>query len=292
MTNTRIGPVEAADTGVRMSRSTAASGRIYFWPGGSLWIGQGRGHTQWHEHHAHQLTVAPEGSFRFRTDESGAWESFDGALVPSQCLHQFDMDGMDIVHLFVEPESRAGRALTARFGSDAVSRLPAEEGRAVARALFQAFSANPARETMVAAAVQAVAALCGATTEPDKALDPRLARALAYIGEHVRRPITLGEVAGAVALSESRFRHLFVAETGSSFRAYLLWLRINRAIEAVMAGATWTDAAHEAGFADSAHLTRTHRRVFGIEPTAIRAVGEGSTASRNLGSQFPDGHRQ
>ncbi len=116
----------------------------------------------------------------------------------------------------------------------------------------------------------AVAELCGATTEPDRALDPRLARALEYIRAHVRQPIALGDVAAAVALSESRFRHLFVAHTGSSFRAYLLWLRINLAIEAVMAGASWTEAAHEAGFADSAHLTRTHKRVFGIEPSAIR----------------------
>ncbi|MBE0550067.1 MAG: AraC family transcriptional regulator, partial [Rubrivivax sp.] len=59
-------------------------------------------------------------------------------------------------------------------------------------------------------------------------------------------------------------------EIGTSFRAYLLWLRINVAIEAAMAGASWTEAAHEAGFADSSHLTRTHKRMFGIEPTAIR----------------------
>eukprot|EP01031_Cornospumella_fuschlensis_P049845 gene49845-61018_t len=80
--------------------------------------------------------------------------------------------------------------------------------------------------------------------------------------------LSLGEVAASVALSESRFRHLFVSGTGSSFRAYLLWLRINLAIDAAMAGASWTAAAHEAGFADSAHLSRTHKRMFGIEPTA------------------------
>ena len=76
--------------------------------------------------------------------------------------------------------------------------------------------------------------------------------------------------AGIATLSPSRFRHLFVQETGTSFRAYLLWLRINVAIEAAIAGASWTAAAHEAGFADSSHLTRTHKRMFGIEPTAIR----------------------
>ena len=270
MTNLRVGSSEAGSTVERLTRANASTGRIYFWQGGSLWIGQGRGRTDWHEHHAHQLTVAPAGSFRFRTDKEGKWESFEGALVPSHCTHQFEVDGVAMAHLFVEPESRAGRALTERFGATAVSRLPAVDSRAVARALFQAFASTPAREQMADAAVGAVAELCGATTEPDAALDPRLARALEYVRTNVRNPITLGEVAAAVALSESRFRHLFVAATGSSFRAYLLWLRINLAIEAAMAGASWTEAAHEAGFADSAHLTRTHKRVFGIEPSAIK----------------------
>jgi AraC family transcriptional regulator len=254
----------------RLTRTNASTGRIYFWQGGSLWIGQGRGRTEWHEHHAHQITVAPAGTFRFRTEQEDKWESYEGALVPSHCTHQFEIDGVAMAHLFVEPESRAGRALTERFGASAVSQLSAGDGRAAARALFEAFRSTPAHERMVAAAAEAVAALCGATTEPDHALDPRLARALEYVRMNVRNSIALRDVAAAVALSESRFRHLFVAATGSSFRAYLLWLRINLAIEAVMGGASWTEAAHEAGFADSAHLTRTHKRVFGIEPSAIK----------------------
>lgn len=116
----------------------------------------------------------------------------------------------------------------------------------------------------------AIAELCGTATRPDNELDPRLSRALDYIRSNIRNPLSLSDVASSVALSESRFRHLFVAGTGSSFRAYLLWLRINLAIEAVISGASWTEAAHEAGFADSAHLTRTHKRMFGIEPTALR----------------------
>lgn len=270
MTSLRTGAVDTSEPVVRMTRTTASTGRIYSWQGGSLWIGQGRGRTAWHDHHAHQLVVAPTGSFRFRTDESGAWVSFTGSFVPSHCAHQFEADGDDMAHLFVEPESRAGRALTDRFGGDAVVQLPEAETREAAAVLFTAFRSTPAREAMIDAALGSIATLAGASTEPDKALDPRLARALEYMRANVRRPIALGDVAGAVALSESRFRHLFVAETGTSFRAYLLWLRINLAIDAVMAGASWTDAAHEAGFADSAHLARTHKRMFGIEPSAIR----------------------
>jgi AraC family transcriptional regulator len=35
-----------------------------------------------------------------------------------------------------------------------------------------------------------------------------------------------------------------------------------------MAGRSWTEAAHATGFADSAHLTRTCRRMFGMHPAA------------------------
>lgn len=272
MTNLQTGSFEAIDAVARITRTNASTGRVYFWQGGSLWIGQGNGRTQRHAHHAHQITVAPLGSFSFRTEEAGAWESFEGAIVPSHCPHQFELDSTRIAHLFIEPESRAGRALTEHFGATAIARLPAADSRAAAQALFRQFSATPEREPMIATANRVVAGLCGATTEPDRALDPRLVRALEYIRAHVRYPIALADVAAAVALSEGRFRHLFVQQTGCSFRAYLLWLRINLAIEAVMAGSSWTDAAHEAGFADSAHLTRTHKKVFGIEPSAIRPM--------------------
>lgn len=254
----------------RTAGMNSAAGRIYWWPGGTLWIGTGSGRTQWHEHHAHQLALAREGHFRFRTEEEGTWRTFDGALVPSHRTHQFEVDGITLAHLFVEPESRAGRALTARFGSSAVAELPAAQARPVADSLFEALAHSPSRDTMVSAAQAAVAMLCGASTEMDKTRDKRLIRALEYIQANVRNPLSLREVASAVALSESHFRHLFVAETGSSFRAYLLWLRINLAIDTAMGGTSWTEAAHAAGFADSAHLTRTHKRMFGIEPTAIR----------------------
>lgn len=47
-------------------------------------------------------------------------------------------------------------------------------------------------------------------------------KAIAHIRSHIDSPITLGEVVAAAALSPGRFRHLFVAHTGTSFRAYVL----------------------------------------------------------------------
>jgi AraC-like DNA-binding protein len=78
--------------------------------------------------------------------------------------------------------------------------------------------------------------------------------------------VSLAGAAAQAHLSPSRFRHLFVAQTGVSFRAYLLWARVESAIGAGMSGRSWTEAAQEAEFADSAHLSRTCRRMFGIAP--------------------------
>lgn len=250
----------------------AASGSVYFWQTGSLWIGQGQGRSEWHAHHAHQIALALEGSFRFRTDRTGPWTTFEAAIVASHCQHEFELDGTTVAHLFVEPESTEGRALSSRFGALGLSALPQTEARALADRLLAARRSASDAQTMRAIAQDTVARLAhtAAGALPAQASDPRLQRALACIRERLRAGVSLADAAAAATLSPSRFRHLFVQETGTSFRAYVLWLRINVAIEAAMGGASWTDAAHEAGFADSSHLTRTHRRMFGIEPTAIR----------------------
>ena len=266
--NTAGTPVTRRSPGRRI----VASGHVHFWESGSLWIGTGQGRSEWHDHHAHQLALALEGSFRFRADRDGPWTDFVAAVVPSHCPHEFELDGTTVAHLFVEPESTEGRALSRRFGASGLSALPPAAARRVADALLDAYRGHADADVMRTRARAAVATLAGtdapAPTAPE--VDARIERALAHIRARVRAPVTLAEAAAAATLSPSRFRHLFVQQTGTSFRAYVLWLRINVAIEAAMAGASWTQAAHDAGFADSAHLTRTHRRMFGIEPTSIR----------------------
>ena len=69
-------------------------------------------------------------------------------------------------------------------------------------------------------------------------------------------------------LSPGRFRHLFAAQTGMGLRPYILWRRLLRVWELAMSGESFSAAAHAAGFADSAHLTRTSRRMFGVPPSA------------------------
>jgi len=121
------------------------------------------------------------------------------------------------------------------------------------------------------AARRIVQALTGGV--PSVMSDERILRAIAYIRANLDRPLTLDEVAAEACLSPGRFRHLFVEQTGMGLRPYLLWRRFLRVWELLMAGETLSSAAHEAGFADAAHLSRTSRSTFGFPPSAMQMAG-------------------
>ncbi|HKO14945.1 MAG TPA: AraC family transcriptional regulator, partial [Gemmatimonadaceae bacterium] len=94
-----------------------------------------------------------------------------------------------------------------------------------------------------------------------------------HIRSHLDAGLALDDVADVACLSPSRFRHLFVAETGMAFRPYILWRRFLYVWELLASGMSLSAAAHVAGFADAAHLTRTSRRMFGFPPSALHFSG-------------------
>src|SRR5262249_6798266 len=110
----------------------------------------------------------------------------------------------------------------------------------------------------------------GPTEEEDDG-DPRIATARSLVTPQFlalhSQPIT--SLATLVHLSPSRFRHLFRREMGMSVQSYLRWQRLLAALRASAYGASLTEAAHAAGFADSAHLTRVCRATFGLPPSPI-----------------------
>jgi AraC-like DNA-binding protein len=177
-----------------------------------------------------------------------------------------------LAHIFTEPESELGRRILARLGTSRIAALPPEEAEALAAPLRAAFFSDAPDDDLVRIARQTPARLLG-DKEAAVTVDSRIQRAFAEIDRRLDEPLTLAEIALHVGLSEGRFRHLFVTETGVAFRPYVLWARLNRALALGYSGVSWTEAAHAANFADSAHLTRTCRRMFGIAPSSIRDVG-------------------
>jgi AraC-like DNA-binding protein len=264
----------------RPARVIAGIGRVLLWSGGSLWIGNRAGRVSPHAHHAIQISLALAGSLRFRSDPGGEWAEYLGVLIRPHHRHQFDGCGQSVAQIFVEPETVIGRALLERHAPAAINRLPDDAVERLAAPLRAAFAANARDDQLIAASKAALALLTEHATAA-AAVDPRISRAIEHVRARMSGSVSLAEAAAVAHLSPSRFRHLFAEQTGMPFRPYLLWARVEAAVGAAMGGQSWTEAAQNWGFADSAHLSRTCRRMFGLAPTMLvseRAVPERARA--------------
>jgi transcriptional regulator GlxA family with amidase domain len=105
-------------------------------------------------------------------------------------------------------------------------------------------------------------------------LDPRIASAVAQMERRLGEPLSVCALAAHARLSESRFRQLFVEQTGALPEQYLQSLRLRRArlllertfltVRAVMA---------LVGYDDPAGFARDFRLHHDILPDALRRGG-------------------
>ena len=248
-------------------RPLAGIGRVLLWSGGSVWVGRDAGRVETHAHHAIQVALAMDTHFLLATP-AGGWREHRGAIVMPDRPHRFDGRGERTAMIFVEPETAQGRALLERCGGADIFDLDRDLAETLVAPLRAAYLEAAADRVVIALGRDAVAALAGrAPAAPG--VDARIERAIAWLRQRLDSRLSLQDAARVAHLSPSRFRHLFVAQTGVSFRAYVLWARVEAAVGAAMSGRSWTAAAHDAGFADSAHLSRTCRRMFGIAPISL-----------------------
>lgn len=244
-------------------------------PGWAVYGGE-VGDNSWHSHHALQLTVGLYGPVSLRLADAIEVTARGVVIAPGRPHHLVD-SGTLVLSVYLDGHSTLGRALAGACADGlqcledstalAVLAMARSEpdGAAIGQALhahWQSTQPAPAAAAVPAAAVRRVRQvldLLAGSGWQDTALD-------------------LASLAARAALSPSHFAQCLRAETGLPLRAYLRWQRLQRAVAAALAGASLTQAAHEAGFADAAHLTRTFRRHFGLAPSTVFA---------QLAAEFP-----
>ncbi len=211
-----------------------------------------------HKHLAIQIVIANGGNVQLHIADNGLITAPAFVIAPA-IVHQLMPGAVSL--LYVEPDSPIGRALMQRCVDGYW--LPDETmGNAMAAALHQ----QDGREC-----IKNIGALLGVLTESSDKRVPRdrVEHLIANLARREQLPKTLTQFAREASLSPSHLRHRMVSIVGMPFRSYLRWLRLQRALAFAAAGASLTEAALAADFADAAHLTRTMRRHFGITPRDV-----------------------
>jgi AraC family transcriptional regulator len=242
--------------------------RLAFAQGLSVWVLEapaGFGEPSFHSHHAIQLTACLSGNLAL-SSASGTLRAPALAVAPDY-NHQLSADGL-MGFVFVEPESREGRALRARlFGDRSLVAIDDKAFLHAFAALGGAFDGPMPHEEMVLLGRRVIETLV--SSEPVESPDPRIQRIIDYAASNLDKPLHESAEMAGVYLSEGRLRHLFVEQTGLPFKTYLVWLRLQSAVRHYSEGSSLTEAAHAAGFADSAHFSRMFKRTFGTPATLL-----------------------
>lgn len=240
--------------------------RWYLWEGGFLALGRTYGLVPTHDHHALQITLALDG-FVEVSGADGAWRPCPGFIVKPNVPHSLHADEVTGALLFVEPESSEGRWLCSALAED-ITPVPQSRIDSCASVL-RTFVERPLEAPDVREVVRQCVRALSPGAPPSRRPDPRVVAAIAAINDAADLRISLDDVAARVFLSPSRLAHLFSHNVGLPFRRYVLWRKLTRAVLTIGRGATLTEAAYSAGFADAAHLTRTFNRMFGLPPSVM-----------------------
>ena len=208
-----------------------------------------------HKHHALQLTWSAPGS-QARLELDGATLEGGCLVVDGGVTHRLELTH-GLIGLVDSESSFARRVRTQCLGN---GRYAVVEG--------STWNGNVQDAGRLADEV--------AGPETNEPTDTRVRAVLDWLDELERVgrwvDVSLEGALRRVHLSESRFLHLFSQEVGTPWRTYLVWRRALVSMTLAALGRSLTEAAHAAGYADSAHLSRQLVSLFGVTPSALLKI--------------------
>jgi AraC-like DNA-binding protein len=183
-----------------------------------------------HAHHAHQIVFSWDDGNGLVVD--GAARHGEAWIVPSGVPHRVRAGTGPATFIYAEPWVYT------------LERLPLIDGRAPR---------------------DADAWLQWLKTEwPANPLTPALTALVADVDRLLGEPLRVGELAKRQNISISQLERRLGASIGLPAKQLAIWRRLRFAMDRVLAGATLTAAAHDAGFSDAAHFSRSLRATFGV----------------------------
>src|SRR5262245_5376156 len=223
-----------------------------------------------HAHHSMHFVLAVPGYLLVRTAPHGRWTQAAGVLTAPDTPHAIDARGSNQVIIFFDPESDVGAAIRPAL-TGPVRLISRDERSALVREVEDpsSFASANAHEW----SLRAAATLGLTPLESRPILHPRIRKLLAKLRRSgLEHDTSLEGLAADVGMSPGRLMHVFTESIGIPLRPYLAWLRVQRAACAILGGASLTEAAQVAGFADAAHMSRTFKHKLGFPPSVLRLM--------------------
>ena len=211
-----------------------------------------------HKHYAIQVSIPLEKEILIKTNKE-VLETGKAILIQSNVTHQLISDASHFL-LLLNPASKMGH-----FWGKLSNKDIQEIDLALVKKLKNIL-VNPQSTSSLATQINLLIEKndCFCETAIHNG-DERVDVALLYLQNNFDRIVSLKEIANYSNLSQSRFLHLFKEQTGITYRRAQLWVKIQKAIS-LFGRMSFTEIAHQVGFSDSAHLSRTFKENFGFSP--------------------------
>jgi len=248
-------------------QTTNAKNHVYLWGGHFMYLGRFEDNVE-HSHHALQILFDRNGRFQVRSE--GSTIECKGAIIGADCAHQLLNSSDSQIHLWIDKESTVAKMISRHHLKDA--ELKILDGPLLKRlqACTDASGNCPDSCEQAAAVYDTIVSELGGSSEyAGEPIDPRIVATIKLLREqYLSQKLGIAAIARHACLSESRLTHLFTKQVGIPLRRYVLWMRLLTAFRMAAQGEqSLTEAAHNAGFSDSAHLSRTSRAMLGVTPS-------------------------
>ena len=239
-------------------RAFSWQGRALLTTGLALFSGRASDNRP-HRHYAVQLVLSEVGVVKL-ADADGRMHAGGFVGCAAGTMHRLESTAEQIILVYVEPTTMIGAAAQKRI--DGISILETSPRPDLVRALRLAIADGSPKGAEAPLHEYFGTDVAIGERRPDSRL-AALIDSAAFRGV----PPALPQAASQIAISPSRFSHLFSAEMGIAYSAFRKWRKLIATLQSVAGGAQLTAAAHDGGFADSAHFSRTFKDTFGLTPT-------------------------
>lgn len=233
---------------------------MYVWKSNMLFIGKSIDISA-HKHHNVQISIGLDNSFKLLANN--AWKEYSAVIIDKDQLHQFDGGDDWQLYILMDAETEQCRHLRRELLAHNKICEFSINRKEIINWLFKLI--NGENYFTVKETFDKILSCILPIENKLKPIEPRIENVINNIHQMSEKDISVRSLSSLVYLSESRLIHLFKEQVGIPIRSYILWLRIIKAVKHIMNGTTFTDAAYQTGFTDSAHLCHVFRQMFGLK---------------------------